>query len=134
MQGIITLKNPIMIDGKPVTDIKYDTNEITTALYAEAESRKRTAEGIKNVSFSAAVEFDFALHPFIGFAAAIAVNPGYDFADLERVRGGDIIAFAEVGRNFLLKSEDAPPETSDGQSENTAKPIIRAQPSLSESE
>ena len=40
MQGKLTLVNPIKIDGKNVKQLKYDTNEITPELYAEAETRK----------------------------------------------------------------------------------------------
>ena len=43
MQGKLTLVNPIKIDGKNVKQIKYDTNEITPELFAEAETRKAKA-------------------------------------------------------------------------------------------
>ena len=43
MQGKLTLVNPIKIDDKNVKQLKYDTNEITPELYAEAETRKAKA-------------------------------------------------------------------------------------------
>lgn len=134
MQGIITLDNPIMIDNQKINEIKYDTNEITALLYAEADARKKIAAGMKNVTISAAVEFDFGLHLYMGFAAAIAVNPGYSFSDLERVHGADVISFCEVGRNFLMKSEDVSQKTSDEQSETTPKPSTQASQTSKESE
>lgn len=125
MRKIIKLRNPIMIDGKNVSEIAVDTDEITAMQYAEADTRRRIAAGVKNIAVIPAVEFDFGLHPYIGFAAAVAANPGYTFADLERVHGADMIEFCEVGRNFLLKSEELPESNSDEQSENTAEPITQ---------
>lgn len=123
----ITLTNPILIDGKTVSEITVNTDEITGMLYAEADTKKRIAAGTKNVAIVPAVEFDFGLHVYIGYAAAIAANPGYSFNDLERVKGADVISFAEVGRNFLLKSEDVESSNSDEQSETTAVHSTQAQ-------
>lgn len=130
----ITLTNPILIDGKAVSEITVNTDEITGMLYAEADTKKRIAAGTKNVAIVPAVEFDFALHVYIGYAAAIAANPSYSFDDLERVKGADVISFAEVGRNFLLKSEDVALSSSDEQSETTADTTTQAQLISNESE
>ena len=129
----IKLKHPIQIDGKLVHEITVNTDDITAALYAEADTKKRIAAGTKNVAIVPAVEFDFGFHPYIGFAAAIAANPGYTFEDLERVHGMDVIAFGEVGRNFLLQSEDAPSKTSDEQSATTAENSTQAPSNSNES-
>ena len=134
MISTITLKNPIMIDGKTVSEITVNTDEITGILYAEADTKKRIAAGTKNVAIVPAVEFDFGLHVYIGYAAAIAANPGYSFNDLERVKGADVIKFAEVGRNFLLKSEDLESSNSDEGSEITAVPSTQAQQISNENE
>ena len=130
----ITLTNPILIDGKTVSEIAVNTEEITGMLYAEADTKKRIAAGTKNVAIVPAVEFDFALHVYIGYAAAIAANPGYSFNDLERVKGADVISFAEVGRNFLLKSEDLESSNSDEGSEITAVQSTLAQQISNENE
>ena len=134
MLDVIKLKHPVKINGAEVREIKVNTDEITAALYAEADTKKRIAAGTKNVAIVPAVEFDFGLHAYIGFAAAIAANSGYTFEDLERVHGTDVISFAEVGRNFLLKSEDAPSQTSDAQSETTAENSTQAPSSSNEKE
>lgn len=134
MKKIIKLKNPIQINGKTVNEIAVDTDEITTTLYAEADHRKRVAAGTKTSAFVPVYELDFGLYPYIGFAAAIAVNPEYSFEDLERVRGGDVIAFTEVGRNFLLQSEDAQLSSSGEKSETTPELSTQASQTLSESE
>ena len=117
MTKTIKLKNPITINGVQVEEITVNTEEITAALYAEADTRKRIAAGAKNIAIIPTVEFDFGLHAYLGYAAAVAANPGYAFFDLERIHGSDVLAFGEVGRNFLLKSGDVVSSTSDEQSE-----------------
>ena len=52
----------------------------------------------------------------------IAKNPECDFTDMERIHGTDLIDIMAVGRNFLLKSEDATPSNSAEPSETTPKP------------
>ena len=86
MNGTLTLKNPVMINGDKITEMKYDTNEIDGVLFATAEAKRKAAAGMKNLSVSAAAEFDFGLHLYLGYAAIVAVNPTYDFSDLERKR------------------------------------------------
>ena len=65
----------------------YDTDEISGALYAQAESAKMKASGSKGGNLAGAVELDYSLHLYIGFAAVIAVNPAYTFEDMERIKG-----------------------------------------------
>lgn len=89
---------------------KYDTNEIDGVLFATAEAKRKAAAGMKNLSVSAAAEFDFGLHLYLGYAAIVAVNPTYDFSDLERMKGADVVEVMALGRNFMLKSEPEPQE------------------------
>lgn len=126
MEKIIKLHNPIKITGEEVSEIKINTEEITAALYAEADARKRLAAGSKNITIAPSVEFDFGLHAYLGYAAAIAANPGITFSDMERIHGRDVIYFSEVGRNFLLKSEGATSKPSGEQSETTPEPSTQA--------
>ena len=111
MNGTLTLKNPVMINGDKITEMKYDTNEIDGVLFATAEAKRKAAAGMKNLSVSAAAEFDFGLHLYLGYAAIVAVNPTYDFSDLERMKGADVVEVMALGRNFMLKSEPEPQET-----------------------
>ena len=123
MKGTLTLKNPILINNETISEMTYDSNEITGALFSEAEAMRKRAAGMKNVSINPAIEFDFALHLYLGYAAIIAVNPEYDFSDLERARGRDLMAIMDIGRNFTLQSEDSSPESgSDEPSGTTPKP------------
>ena len=54
MNGTLTLKNPVMINGDKITEMKYDTNEIDGVLFATAEAKRKAAAGMKNLSVSAA--------------------------------------------------------------------------------
>ena len=108
MNGTLTLKNPVMINGDKITEMKYDPNEIDGVLFATAEAKRKAAAGMKNLSVSAAAEFDFGLHLYLGYAAIVAVNPTYDFSDLERMKGADVVEVMALGRIFMLKSEPEP--------------------------
>ena len=131
----LKLRNPIMIDGKEVTSVTYDANEIDGILFATAETKRKTSAGMKNVSISPAAEFDFGLHLYLGFAAIIAVNPSYDFADVERIKGHDVVEVMAIGRNFMLASAQEQPESDSGEpTETTPASTTQAQLNLKESE
>ncbi|MBO5968602.1 MAG: hypothetical protein J6S14_08910 [Clostridia bacterium] len=131
----LKLKNPIKIDGKPVTEVTYDANEIDGILFATAEAKRKTAAGMKNTTLTPAAEFDFGLHLYLGFAAIVAVNPEYDFSDVERMKGGDLREVMHIGRNFMLGSEKESPENdSDEPTETTPESTTQAQPSSNEND
>lgn len=131
----LTLKNPIMINGTEVKEMTYDINEIDGILFATAEIRKKAAAGMKNVTIAPAAEFDFALHLYLGYAAIIAVNPSYDFSDLERIKGADVVDVMAIGRNFMLKSEETSTENdSDEHIEITPESTTQAPETSNESE
>lgn len=115
----LKLKNPIMIDGQKVTEVTHDSNEIDGILFATAESKRKAAAGMKNTSISPAAEFDFGLHLYLGFAAIIAANPAYDFSDVERIKGHDVVEVMAIGRNFILASEKEQPESDSGEPTET---------------
>lgn len=127
MKETLNLEHAIKINGKSVKKVTYDADEITAGLFAEADVKKKQAAGIKNLSISPAVEFDFGLHLFLGFAAILAVNPEYSFEDLEAIHGKDLTSVMKVGRDFLLSSEeDSSPNSLEEQSETTVKPTTQA--------
>ena len=126
----IKLRNPILINGKTVSELTYDANEITPSGFAEAEYRKTRANGSNGAPSSAAAELDFSLHVYLGFAAILAVNPEYDFNDLERIHGKDLVDVMKVGRNFTIGSEaESQDETSESVSETTPESTTPEQPS-----
>lgn len=122
----IILKNPIKVNGKTVAELPYDANEITPAGFAEAEYRKTRANGSKGAPSSAAVELDYSLHLYLGFAAILAVCPEYDFNDLERIKGADVMEVMKVGRNFIIASAGkSTDESSESASEITPASITQ---------
>ena len=131
----IKLRNPILINGKTVSELTYDANEITPSGFAEAEYRKTRANGSNGAPSSAAAELDFSLHVYLGFAAILAVNPEYDFNDLERIHGKDLVDVMKVGRNFTIGSEaESQDETSESVSETTPESTTQAQSKSKKSE
>lgn len=126
MKGILKLANSITVNGRQVDQLQYNTQDITGALFCEADSKRRFAAGTKNVSIAPAAEFDYGLHLYLGFAACIAASPEIDFADLERIHGADLVDVMAVGRNFIMKSEDSQQSTSDELTETTVAPTTQA--------
>lgn len=125
----IILKNPILINGKEIKELTYDVNEITPAGFAEAEYRKTRANGSKGAPSSAAVELDYSLHLYLGFAAIVAVNPEYDINDLERIKGTDVMEVMKAGRNFIIASAGkSTDEESENASETTPESTTQAPP------
>lgn len=133
--GTLLLKNPIKIDGKEVTEVTYDSNEIDGILFATAEAKRKAAAGMKNTTITPAAEFDFGLHLYLGFAAIVAVNPSYDFSDVERIKGYDTVKVMAIGRNFMLASDQEQQENdSDEHTETTPESTTQAPQSSNESE
>lgn len=96
----IELRQPIMINGKEVKELTYDTAQITVGQFCEAEAYSFTAGG--NKPKMTTHEFDHGLHVYLGMYAVIAVNPHIDITDLERIKGFDMVRLATIGRNFIL--------------------------------
>lgn len=135
MKEILKLKNPILINGEQVAEVSYDTNEINGIMFATAESKRKAAAGMKNTSITPAAEFDFGLHLYLGFAAIVAVNPSYDYSDLERIKGHDVVEVMAIGRNFMLASGMEQPESDSGEpTETTPESTTRAPQTSKKSE
>ena len=125
MKGTIKLANPIKIDGKQVKELTYATNEITAAMFVEADTHKMSAGGTQRTgNVSGAAEIDYGLHLYLGFMAIIAVNPQIDVSDLERIHGSDVVDIMRLGRGFFSRKsvEPSDPDSSDASSEATPEP------------
>ena len=107
LSGKIRLKNAIKIHGRIVNELEYDAEKITVELYEEAGAKANSDAGGLSTILR------------LGMAAVIAVNPDISFEDLERVTGGDIKKFSQVGGNFMTASDEPEDKTSDEQSETT---------------
>ena len=131
----LKLKHPILIAGEKVTEVTYDSDEINGILFAEAEAKRKAAAGMKNTSITPAAEFDFGLHLYLGFAAIVAANPRYDFSDVERIRGRDVVEVMAIGRNFIFASEqEQQQKDSDEHTETTPESTTQAPQNSNESE
>lgn len=128
MREKITLKKPLIVNGAEKTELTYDIEEISPTLFAQADALKKQAAGQKSVAVTPAVEFDFALHIYLGFAAIIAINPEITFEDLDRMKGFDLMAMNAIGRNFTLKVEGSQESNSDTCSETIPEPSTVALP------
>lgn len=128
MRRTLTLKNPVSINGVEMQALDYDTDAITAMLFAQADAQKKQAAGLRNVAITPAVEFDYALHLYLGFAAIIAASDNtIAFFDCERIHGADLVEVMNIGRNFILRSEESTENSSDDASEITAELSPQAQ-------
>ena len=120
-KNTLVLDNPILINGKEVKELTYDPQEITAELFNVACAKSAAMDKTKSFTFKFK-ENDHALHLYLGMMAIIAVNPGIDVTDLERIKGFDVLALTNIGHFFTLRREAAVSEenSSDEQSENTA--------------
>lgn len=132
MREKITLKKPLIVNGAEKTELTYDIEEISPTLFAQADALKKQAAGQKSVAVTPAVEFDFALHIYLGFAAIIAVNSEITFEDLDRMKGFDLMAVNAIGRNFTLKVEGSQENNSGTCYETIQEPSTVALPNSNE--
>lgn len=119
MKNTLTLQEPILINGKEVSELKYDATEITNDLFLQACSQ--SAEISKTKTFSLKVrENDYALHLYLGYMAIIAVNPDIDIADLQRVKGFDLLQIADIGLLFTMRKSEAHLEESNSEEQSAS--------------
>jgi len=122
----LKLNNPIEINGKTISELAYDANEITVQMFAQADAVKSQSGGKAGMSSKVVAETDYGFQTYLGFMAIIAVNPEYDLKDLERIKGSDLIPIMRIGRNFTLAKPGATSSPSDSGEpfETTGEPII----------
>lgn len=126
-KNTLVLDNPITINGQVVKELTYDPQEITADLFNIACAKSSSLQKTQSVSLKFK-ENDHALHLYLGMMAIIAVNPGIDVTDLERIKGFDVLSLTNIGHFFTLRREAAVSEenSSDEQSENTANTSTQA--------
>ena len=56
------------------------------------------------------------MHLYIGLAAFFAFNPNYDYNDLQRISGPDVMSVMKIGRNFILASAEGESEAEGSES------------------
>lgn len=112
MVKTIKLKNSLLVNGKAINELQYDTEEITVEHFAKAEGMKAQAlqKQSGTMMVSPVAETDYSMHIYLGYMAVIALadknGESIDVNDLKRIKGHDLKKIMEVGRNFMLKSEE----------------------------
>lgn len=123
----LVLRQPLLINGKEHKELAYDFNEIDcdgfSSAFSYASSKSLTAAQ-KGKPSASIMEQDTNFHMYLGMAAIIAVNPEIDVADLERIKGYDLVQLAGLGRNFITGRSEEPlsPSSSEELSEATPEP------------
>jgi hypothetical protein len=114
-KNTLVLDNPILINGAEVKELTYDPQEITAEQFSVACAKSAAMDKSKTMTFKVK-ENDYALHLYLGMMAVIAVNPGIAIADLERIKGFDILDLTNIGTFFMLRKSAVPSEAPDSDS------------------
>ena len=122
MKRIFELKKPIMINGKEYEKLNYDFDEVTIEGLMDAMDEFPMPASV--VNYPVNPKYDAA----IAMAAVIAVNPGFDYDDLRRIKGVDAFNLQALGLNFILYPEEyaTHQKTSESAAENTANASTQA--------
>ena len=110
MKKTLKLRYPILIDGKQVKEVTYDHEEITNDLFLTA-CMKSTITG-NDMNAAVMKELNNALHLQLGKASILAVNPTYDWGDLDRIKSFDLLELCEIGRDFITGGAEEASEQS----------------------
>lgn len=103
---ILKLHNPVYVDGKEVYELPYDPEEITIELFMKIDSEYGTPTKPR--------ESDNTLHMAMFWAAAMAVDDKVDLTGINNVKGmKDMKRMMNIGRDFIVGSEDTEEENSD---------------------
>ncbi|MEZ3446122.1 MAG: early nodulin 20 (N-20) [Lachnospiraceae bacterium] len=129
MRQKLELRHPIVINGKNYKELEYDFEELTcedyttAATYADSKALRASQNGKPNASI---MEQNVSFHMYLGMTAVVAANrESIDIADMERIRGYDLVEITQVGRNFIAgRSEELSGQnSSERQSEVTPESI-----------
>lgn len=123
MRKTFKFRKPILVEGKTVSELDYDEEEITVDLYGKACEQGAVPTSIK--------EINDKLHVMVFWAAVMAVNHEVEFTTLNQVKGiKDILAMGDIGRNFIIRSESPEENNSEERSEDTQEDSIPASQTL----
>ena len=125
---ILTLDNPIIINNKEVSELSYDPMAITADMFSIACAKSAAVDRSRAIALKAK-ENDYALHLYLGMASVIAVNPGIDWADLERVKGFDILDLTNIGTFFIMRKSAEPSQESNSEKQSESTPDTSTQTS-----
>lgn len=116
----ISLARPLLVNGKELTELKCDMDAVTVDGFIRAEALSNAKRDNRGAS-AAMSEIDYGFHIYLGFEGIMAADQSIDIADLERIRGRDIVKIMQVGRFFALGADsgDSGESSSEAQSEST---------------
>lgn len=137
MENKLTLTKPVLVNGKPRKELKYDISKITGEQFIEADVRAHEKAARLGKPSLAVAETDDSLQLYLGMMAVTAVEPEVDVMDLERITGSDIMALYRIGRNFIKGSaEEEESMENPGSEENNSEEHTEDMPehSIQESE
>ena len=104
-EQVLKLKNPLLVNGVPRTDLQSNVDDLTVEELAAAENYKVKISGSSITSNFA--QADYLLHVCIGMQAVIAVEKDITEDDLKRLKKYDVVQLASIGMNFFLESEES---------------------------
>lgn len=131
MRKTIELRRPLKINNVDRKTLDYDFEELTCDAYtkafgyAESMSTQLASSGHAG---AAVMEYNGTLHMYLAAQAIIAVNPEIDIADIERIKGYDLVTLTTLGRNFIFgKSEENSDQSNlEEESEDIPEPTVQA--------
>lgn len=113
MKGTIHLKKPLCVAGRTYKELRYNTDIITLDQFEYAAQQSKGGTAI--------LETDHAFHVRLGVMAVCSEMESEMIPEdiINALAGADIIAFAQVGRNFTLgvSEEDLGLKTSEAPEE-----------------
>lgn len=130
MRQKLELRQPVVINGKNYKELEYDFDELTcedyatAATYADSKALRASQSGKPNASI---MEQNISFHMYLGMIAVVAANRELiDIADMERIKGYDLVKITQVGRNFIAGRSEEPSDQSSSEkpSEVTPESII----------
>ena len=102
MIDTIELRSPVLIDDEQVRELTYDTDQISSDQFIEAEILAANVATRLHKVAAKVVELDAGFHYYLGVMAIIAANPQYSVQDIERIKGPDVMKVMKIGRNFMI--------------------------------
>ncbi|MDE6053402.1 MAG: early nodulin 20 (N-20) [Lachnospiraceae bacterium] len=126
MRQKIELRQPLMINGKNYKELEYDFDELTcedyttAATYADSKALRASQSGKPNASI---MEQNVSFHMYLGMTAVVAVNRELiDIADMERLKGYDLVEITQIGRNFITGRSAEPSEQNNLEKQSEVTP------------
>ncbi len=98
---IFTLRKTIDIDGKKVSELKYDFEEMTAKDKIEAGRRMKGAGVQMTVDM-----LDTDYHLYLFAAAAVKADPAVDYPDVFRMSAKDATRAGALARNFFFMDSE----------------------------